>query len=67
MIDDPLDQSGILHQCAAFAVGYDLGDRAAHVDVEQIIIVSFPQHPGGFRHDLRLGAEELETDRVFLR
>ena len=65
-LHDLLDQSGILHQCRAFSVPDYFGNRAAHVDIQHVIIC-FLQHTDCLGHYGRFGSEQLQRDRMLLR
>ena len=57
-------QFRILHQCGTFAVIDYFRHRTAHIDIENIKRPLF-NLGGGLCHDLRIGTEDLQSDRIF--
>ena len=63
--NDPSRQQGILHQGGTFPIVHHLGNRAAHIDVQngKGPLLYFFCH---LRHQLRLAAEKLQGNRALL-
>ena len=56
----------IFHQCAALPVSGYLRHRTSHINIENVKRLIL-QHARGFCHDVRVGSEQLKTDRPVLR
>ncbi len=64
--DDARHQTEILEAARAAVAAHHLLHRTAEVDIDEIRPVVLLHEGGGFRHSVRLGAEQLDTDGPLL-